>query len=366
MAEEGLSPRYGDVYELPALMRAFRRARRAKRGRGLEPAFYFELEANLLRLSEALRSRRYVPDPIRYFELTTGALGKRRTVSEASFRDRVVHQSLVRAIEPVFERRFIEHSYAGRRGRGLHAAVVHVQRLAARHADGYFLRLDVQAHFEHIDHEILLSLLADRIDDEGILWLCRTLLSHAAVPSVACGEGRGLPIGNLTSQLWANVVLDRLDHHVRDRVGVPTWTRYMDDMLVVVSSEDPRAAKRRLWEIAAEAGDLLRGRLGLRLKPSATRVAPVRDGIPWLGLRIFPGLVRLSGPARGRLGRKLRRSAQRAVATPCGDDLERARAASIVGYAANADSLSLCRDIIVRIDGGWRSALSDIPVGGEP
>ena len=348
------APTYGDVWGFPALCRAFAQARRAKRGRGGEPAFYLDLERNLLELSDALRTRRYRPDPLRYFQLRTGAEGKRRTVSEASFRDRVVHHALVAVLEPAWERVFIEHSYACRRGRGMHGAVARARALARQHAGGYFLRLDVRHHFDHIDHEVLLGLLAERAPEDGLLWLCRTLMEHAGVPGVPADERRGLPIGNLTSQLWANIILDPLDHHVRDHLGLTSWTRYMDDMLLVLpidrhTRHPARAAKARLWETAAEVGALLERRLRLHLKPSATLVAPVQEGIPWLGLRVFPELVRLTAGARRRMARTLRASGRRASQTPGADEDEAPRAAGVAGHGALADSLGLRRDLLAAI-----------------
>ena len=113
-------PSYEAVWRFESLLRAFKRARRAKRGRGGEPAFFRELETNLLCLSADLRDRTFRPDPLRFFTLWNK---KERVVSEASFRDRVVHHSLVAALEPMFEARFIRHSYACRKGKGQHAAL---------------------------------------------------------------------------------------------------------------------------------------------------------------------------------------------------------------------------------------------------
>jgi len=203
---------YDDVHGFSPLLRAFRRARRAKRGKGAEPAFYCDLEAELLELSEALRTYRYCPDPYRYFRLRNT---KERLVSEASFRDRVVHHSLVAAQEVLFESRFIDHSYACRKGKGVHAAVRRVHRLAKHNR--YALRLDVRKYFDHLDHGVLQSLLARRIDDAGILWLTDTILAHACVPSVPFSERRGIPIGNLTSQRIGHSNRVFVFREVRDR-----------------------------------------------------------------------------------------------------------------------------------------------------
>ena len=328
------APTYEQVWAFASLLRAFRRARRAKRGKGGEPAFYRDLEANLLTLSRELRERTYVPDPYRTFVIRHA---KERIVSEATFRDRVVHHALVSAIEPRFEEIFNPHSYACRRGKGSHAALERAQALARRHR--YFAKLDVRRYFETVEHSILSELLSSRLDDGGIVWLCRRLLGAAEAQS---GAPRGLPIGNLPSQFWANVYLDPLDRHVTAERGQRTWLRYMDDMLAFGPS------KAELWELVATVRRFCRERLGLTIKDEATRVAPVTDGVPWLGFRVFPGLVRLDGPGRRRLSAKLRRSMSDASAGPCADAAEAARAASLVGHASHAATKALRRAIVAR------------------
>ena len=332
---ERRSPTFEDVYAFPSLLSAFRKARRAKRGKGEEPAFYLDLETNLLRLSEELRARAYHPDPYRYFTLRNT---KERVVSEASFRDRIVHHSLVAAMEPVFEDRFIETSYACRKGKGTHAALTRARDEAKRRR--YFLKLDVSKYFDGIRHEVLLELLSREIGNEGILWLCDVLMRQACVPGVAPDDRRGLPIGNLTSQFWANVYLDPLDHLVVGLPGVHAYLRYMDDQLLFGDDkEDLWAAEGFIKQFTAE-------RLCLTIKERATILAPVTEGIPWLGFRIFPELVRLDHPSKQRFVRKLRWSIDRANTRLLADESEVARAASLCGHVAHANTRSLRRGIL--------------------
>jgi len=339
MAEHPPGPDYTEVYGFAPLLAAFRRARRAKRGKGGEPAFYLDLEGNLLRLSRELRERIFRPDPYRYFRLFNR---KERIVSEASFRDRVVHHSLAAATEPVFERAFIRHSYACRRGRGAHAAVRRARFLCRRYR--YYLRMDVRSYFDSVSHDVLVGLLALRVHDPGILWLCRALLDGARVPAVPAGERRGMPIGNLTSQFWANVYLDPLDHLVTGDLGQRTYTRYMDDILVL--GDD----KPELWEVSAEIARFLRERLLLVAKDKATVVAPVAEGIPWLGFRVFPGLTRVDRQGRRRFGRKIAESMASAESSPLGEDAEVSSAASLCGHLVQADTRALRRSILERFD----------------
>ena len=329
------TPAFEAVYSFNALQEAFRKARKAKRGKGGEPVFYRDLETNLLALSTQLRDRTYRPDPYRYFSLVNK---KERLVSEASFRDRVVHHALVSAIEPVFERRFIEHSFACRKGKGSHAAVIRARKLARRHR--YFLKMDIHHYFADVDHQVLLRLLGDRLYDPGIMWLCETLLAGAKVPSSEPNEPRGLPIGNLTSQFWANVYLDPLDNLISKQHGNGTYMRYMDDLLMF------GRCKEALWEQKAAIGRFARQTLRLKIKDRATVVAPVTEGIPWLGFRIFPGLTRIDRHGRKRFGRKIARSIKNANSGHIAEDEEVSSAASLCGHLEQANTLELRREVI--------------------
>jgi hypothetical protein len=337
LAETIPQPRFLDVYSFPSLLAAFHRARRAKRGKGQEPAFYLDLEGNLLRLSDELRTRAYRPDPYRYFTLRTT---KERVVSEASFRDRIVHHSLVAALEPVFEDRFIETSYACRKGKGTDAALARAQEEARR--CHYFLKLDVSKYFDSIRHDVLLELLSQEIEDEGILWLCGVLMRQACVPGVDPDEHRGLPIGNLTSQFWANVYLDPVDHLVVGLPGVHAYLRYMDDQLLF--GDD----KEALWAAEEFIRTYAADRLCLTIKDRATVLAPVSEGMPWLGFRVYPGLVRLAQPSKVRFMRKLQTSVDQAAASVLADEGEVSRSASLCGHVAHANTRSLRRSILAR------------------
>jgi retron-type reverse transcriptase len=196
--------------------------------------FFFRLEPELVRLQEELTSMTYRPGPYRTFTIYEG---KARQISAAPFRDRVVHHALTGILEPIFERSFIHDSYACRKGKGTHAAVDRCQQLARRHA--YVLKADVRRFFPSIDHVILKNQIARRIKDPRVLWLVNTIVDHSnpQLPAIMWFPGddlftpierrRGLPLGNQTSQFFANVYLDALDHFVTDRLRF-SYVRYVD------------------------------------------------------------------------------------------------------------------------------------------
>jgi len=264
---------------------------------------------HLLDLQEALRNRAYTPGGYSHFYVREP---KRRKISAAPFRDRVVHRALCRVIEPCFEGRFIADSYANRAARGTHRAVDRLQRFARRYR--YVLRLDIVKHFPSIDHALLLGELSRAPLDEGILDLCaRIIASGAGVLDEEASPGyfpgddlfaalrpRGLPIGNLTSQFWSNVYLNPLDQFIKRELRCTAYLRYVDDMALFSDS------KRELGCWNKAVAQRLQ-RLRLRVHESSAQAARVSAGIPWLGFVVYPThrllKARMARKGRTRLAR---------------------------------------------------------------
>lgn len=279
--------------EYQALEAAARRAARGKGGRLEVGRFFFRLESELLSLQADLLSESYCPGAYRCFRIRDP---KERTICAAPFRDRVLQHALCAVLEPVFERGYIHDSYACRVGRGSHRALQRAQQYARRQA--YFLKLDIRQFFHSIDHGILKARIARKVKDPRVLALVARVIDH---PAPGLASGKGLPIGNLCSQHFANLYLDPLDHRIKEDLRLPGYLRYMDDMLLF-------AADRRTLRVAAEELEpWLAGSLALGLKPAATLLAPVREGIPFLGFRVFPGLIRVRAENWRRFRIRLRR-----------------------------------------------------------
>ncbi len=166
---------YADLYAWENLYAAWRKAARGKRGRGAAAAFEYRLEDNLLRLQEELAAETYRPGAYASFTIHEP---KRRLISAAPFRDRIVHHALCRIIEPAFERSFIAHSYANRVGKGTHRALEQCQRWARRYP--YVLQCDLRQFFPSIDHAILRRTLHRRIQDGAIRRLIDGILASGA------------------------------------------------------------------------------------------------------------------------------------------------------------------------------------------
>ena len=315
------------------LLLAARKAARGKREKPTVARFEFHLEQELFLLQEELATRDYRPGPFFTFEIRDP---KRRSICAAPFRDRVVHHALCNILEPFFERRLIYDTYACRPNKGTHAAIDRAQRFARRYR--CFLKCDVRKYFQSVDHGVLGALLARMFKDARLLDLLGRIIAHSPPGSA---PGKGLPIGNLTSQHFANLYLGELDHQLKERMGVKGYLRYMDDLILFA---DDKAALH-LW--LAQIRDFLQDRLALELKERATLLAPVSEGLPFLGFRIYPGLIRLNRRGLRRFRRQLRarenayRKGWIELADLAGS------AASLFAHASHADTLTLRRRMVV-------------------
>lgn len=259
------------AFSLENLIGAYRRARRGKGEREEVARFGWNLEKNLLELRTRLLGGTYAHGPYRKFIVSDS---KRRKIKAAPFRDRVVHQAMVAALEPAFEKRFIFDSYACRVGKGTHAGIARFERFAR--VSRYALMMDISKYFASIDHSILFSLLSPKIRDERMLALCRIVIESSEET-----PGKGIPIGNLTSQLFANVYLDELDQYVKHGLRVRRYARYMDDFVLLHDD------KLHLHELRQQITDFLATRLHLTVHPKKAQIEPVESGVNFLGFRIF-------------------------------------------------------------------------------
>lgn len=344
--------RYRDLYpsvvSFANLLAAYRAAARGKRGQPEVAAFEFALESHLFQLQEELQDRTYRPGPYRSFHIRDP---KRRLISAAPFRDRVVHHALVRVIEPLFERAFISDSYANRVGKGTHRALDRCQELARRYR--YVLQCDLRQFFPSMDLEILRDLLARRLADPDVMWLVERILESGRgvleeeyemvwFPGddlFAAGRPRGLPIGNLTSQFWANCYLDPLDQFVKRELRCHGYVRYVDDFLLF--AED----KGQLWRWKTAVRDLLAD-LRLALHERESTVYPVSNGIPFLGFRVYASHRRLKRRNGVAFQRRLRRWYANVGRGALGYDELAQRLQGWVTHAAHGDTYRLRRSLL--------------------
>ncbi|MEI6408446.1 MAG: reverse transcriptase/maturase family protein [Bacteroidota bacterium] len=258
-------------------------------GRTPERAQFFQdLETELIALQTEFRNDSWRPQPFRYFDIYDP---KHRQIAVAPFRDRVVHHALVNVLELIFEKVFIADSYATRKGKGVHAAVFKAQHFTAKYT--FYLKTDVEKFFDSVCHNTLLQIIERKIKDRKILGVCERLIRHGGT------AGKGLPIGNRTSQFFANVYLNPLDHFIKAQCRVNGYVRYMDDFVLFEND------KKRLLELRRTIEDFLQEKLHLQLKEKATFLNRQQNGLPFLGRRIFPSLIRLRTENLRRIQKRL-------------------------------------------------------------
>ncbi len=341
---------FPQICDFENLYHAFMQARRGKRRQPNVAAFEFDLEENLVTLQQQLRQEDYWPGHYTHFTLYEK---KPRRISAAPFRDRVVHHALTQVIEPIWERRFTHDSYACRKGKGTHAALDRVTKFARRYP--YVLQCDVVQFFPSIDHAILENLLARRIADAQAIRLCaRIIASGRGIHNetyrmqwfpgdnlLAATRPRGLPIGNQTSQFWANVYLHELDKFVKQTLRCPAYIRYVDDVLLF--AED----KPTLHQWRKEMSHYLQT-LRLVIHPDKSRVYPVTAGIPFLGFIVFPEHRRLQRTAGIHFARRYRRKVQAYTAGKLPLDRLRDSVHGWLGHVRHGDTYGLRRAILSR------------------
>jgi RNA-directed DNA polymerase len=295
---------WSQVTAFDNLLLASRQAQRNKRFRPNVLAFNHNLEAELFQLQHELTTFTYSPGPYHSFRIFEP---KPRLISASPYRDRIIHHALCNIIVPLLERTFIPTSYANRKGYGTHQALKQFTKLARSHR--YILQCDIRKYFPSIDHSILKSILRRKIKCAETLWLIDRIIdsSNPQEPMDEYYPGdnlftpydrrRGLPIGNLTSQFFANCYLNGLDHFVVDRLRISPYLRYVDDFALF--SDDKAQLTNARIKIESHLAQLR-----VRIHPIKSQLYETRIGANFVGFRIFPDHIRVRND-------NLRRSRQR-------------------------------------------------------
>ena len=345
--------RYGDLWDSfvawDNLLLAAKKARRGKRHRPVVQRFDFHLEWSLLRLQGELHEGSYQPGPF-----TTHWIKhpKPRLISAAPYRDRVVHHALMNILEPILERHFHPHSYACRKGKGTHAASRRLQHLLGQNR--FSLQCDIRKFFPSIDHVLLKNLFRSRLKDTRLLGVMDRIVDSSNVQEAVSDwfpgddlftpweRRRGLPIGNLTSQWFANWYLDELDHTVTARWGLGGYVRYCDDFVLLHKD------RQRLADAATALAVWLGGRR-LRLHHERLAIQPATNGRTFVGFRSWRTHRLLRAANVGAFRRRLRwlRRAYALGLIAIRQILPRLR--SWLGHAGQANTFHL----VVRLTRGW-------------
>jgi retron-type reverse transcriptase len=298
---------YSEITSFESLLNASKKARRSKRYRHTVLAFHNNLEAEIFQLQQELQTRTYRPGTPTTFYIYEP---KPRLISAAPYRDRVVHHALFKVINPIFEPTFDAYSFANRVGYGTHAALRHFTKLCRSH--DYILHCDIRRYFANIDHEILKTKLHRKIRCPDTLWLIDTLIDasnpqesdHTYFPGddlfTPFDRRKGLPIGNLTSQFFANLYLSDFDRFIHRTLHITAYLRYMDDFALFSNDPSQLDRSRRKIETYLETHRL-------QIHPIKSQRFKTTIGANFVGFRVFPRTIRIRADSLRRSHRRFDR-----------------------------------------------------------
>ena len=288
---------FHEVSSVSNLFVAWNEFKKGKRKKVDVAQFELHLEENIFRLHDELCSKTYRHDPYEDFYVCDP---KRRHIHKASVKDRVMHQALFRVLYSIFDKHFIHDSYSSRDNKGTHKGVIRL-RDSVRKVSGnwkkktWTLKCDVRKFFDSIDHSILRELITQKVTCEDTIWLIDSIFT-----SFHKEKGKGVPLGNVTSQLFANIYLDELDQYVKHTLRAKHYFRYSDDFVIVHHDKD------FLENCVVLIKQFLEERLLLELHPQKVEIRKVSQGIDFLGYVILPHAVVLRTKTKRRIRRKMK------------------------------------------------------------
>jgi len=267
------------------LYRAYSKALCGKRAKAEVMAYGRDVLKHIDKLGNQLLHEKWRIGDYHYFRIFDP---KERLICAASFSERVLHHAIMNICHPYFDKQLIEETYATRIGKGTYAAIERARVGARKYR--YVVKLDVRKYFDSIDHQILKGLLRKLFKDGALLHLFDDIID-----SYESQLGKGLPIGNLTSQYFANCYLSPIDHYIKEHLRVPIYVRYMDDILIFGNTKE---------EIKQKTEQIIMKMEEIKLKIKPPLILRVEQGVPFLGYRVYPHKLLLSGRSKRRFEHK--------------------------------------------------------------
>jgi RNA-directed DNA polymerase len=270
---------YNKITSLDNLFTAWEEFRKGKRNKADVLQFELNLEDNIFKLFNELKVGAQREISYQQFRITDP---KPRTINKSSVSDRLLHHAIYRHLQPLFDRTFIFDSYSCRKEKGTHKAFARTAKICRRVSKNYTgscwaLKCDIKKFFDSIDHQVLIELLERRIDDKLLVNLLKEIIKSFSVK-----PGKGMPLGNLTSQLFANVYMDPLDKFVKHKLKAKYYIRYADDFLLLGSESE------ELLGYFVEINDFLKSVLKLTLHPDKIILRKLNWGIDFVGYVALP------------------------------------------------------------------------------
>ncbi len=275
-----------------------------KKGKRSKPdvaKFEFQLEQNIFKLHRDLKNKTYKHGSYKGFYICDP---KVRHIHKATVRDRVIHHAVFRILNSVFEPTFISNSFSCRIGKGNHKGVYTLEKIVRKVSKNYTkpcfaLKCDVKKFFDSVDHNILLKILTKKIKDENAIWLVKEIIHSFSSSNINLFHRRGLPIGNLTSQLFANVYMNEFDQFIKHDLRIENYLRYTDDFIIVSDTD------KEFKVLIKQIEKFLQEKLALELHPNKVEVRKLHKGIDFLGYRVKSHHKLLRTKTKRRMLRKL-------------------------------------------------------------
>lgn len=286
---------YSNIISIENLFKAWSEFKKGKRNRKDVQVFERYLEDNLFLLHEQLREKAYKHGDYTAFNIYDP---KFRHIHKAEVRDRIIHHAIVSVIDPVFDKTFIYDSYSCRKNKGTHKAVERlfgfIRRVSKNYKEDCFcLKLDIKKFFESVDHKVLMCLIAKQIQDMDLLLLIKNILKSFS-------NEKGIPIGNLTSQLFANVYLNDLDQFVKHELKIKYYIRYADDFIILSANQE------YLKQLIPKIAKFLKTNLDLSLHENKIVLKKYTQGIDFLGYIVLPHYILPRTKTKRRIFKKLK------------------------------------------------------------
>lgn len=325
---------YQQIISLEHLLQSWHEFKKDKRNKKDVQIFERNLEDNLFVLYEQLKNKTYQHKAYTAFNIYDP---KFRHIHKATVLDRVVHHAVVSVIEPLFDKTFIYDSYSCRVNKGTHKAVKRVFtfiRKVSKNYTGscYALKLDVKKFFASVDQDILLGLIRQKIGDEDLLWLIQNILSSFS-------NGTGIPIGNLTSQIFANVYLNELDQFVKHILKIKYYLRYCDDFMILSTNRE------ELTNLVPKIEEFLKLKLKLSLHENKIIIRKYTQGIDFLGYIALPHIILPRTRTRRRIFKKLKIKMAELEEGSITEESFNQTLASYFGFLKHANSFKLTQKL---------------------
>ena len=332
---------FKEIISVPNIFVSWNEFKKDKRNKLDVMNFEVDLEKNLFGLCRDLKNKKYKHSPYTGFYIYDP---KVRHVHKASVKDRILHHAVFIILNPLYDKTFIDNSFSCRVDKGTHKGVLAVEKMIISESRNYtrpcfVLKCDVSKFFSSIDHRILLTILKKRITDKDTMWLLENIIESFSTGYTNLFDRHGLPIGNLTSQLFANIYMNEFDEFVKHKLRISNYARYTDDFIIVSINRE------YLKEILIPIQKFLNNNLKLSLHPNKISICACHRGVDFLGYTILPHYKLVRTKTKRRIFRKLKERINLFKQGKLSEDSLNQSLQSYLGVLSHANTYKLSQDL---------------------